>query len=52
LQTKKQIEPKTYLRLYQGMIIFDSVRFLSKKNQTKIFFKKNTETKPKPVQND
>jgi len=28
LQTKKQIEPTTYLRLYLGMIIFDSVQFL------------------------
>jgi len=41
LQTKKQIEPTTYLRLYIGMIIFYSVQFLSKtNNQTEIFFKK------------
>jgi hypothetical protein len=31
--------------------LFGSV-FIKKNNQTEIFFKKNTETKPKPVQTD
>jgi hypothetical protein len=44
--------PLKWLYSSVGVIIFCSVRFLLKKSNQTIFFKKKTKTEPKPVQTD